>query len=364
MKARLWVLIICAVSVLFFQIGCQPEEKKVDTLETADSSEVITSPVDVQIDVEEQAATAKKGPILTVETKNHDFGIIGPLTVNVAEFKFTNTGDEILKITKTKATCGCTVPELKKKEYAPGESGVIKVTYKAKNRAMKDTQTVTVYSNDKQNPKIALTVKAQIILKVVAEPEILKLELWQENANCPKITLKSKDGKPFSIKEFSATGSAMTINFDPNAVGTEFVFEPVVDASKLENVPQAKASFTLTHPECKQITLNFDLKQKYELSRKSIFILKGIVGEPEIKKLRVTSNSDQEFGVASTASKQGYVELLKKTKVGQGYDLELQITPPAQDGTKRFFVDTFYITMEDGARLMTTVQGYYKKEAD
>jgi hypothetical protein len=37
----------------------------------------------------------------------------------------------MLKITDVKATCGCTVVQLEKREYAPGESGVIKVTYTA-----------------------------------------------------------------------------------------------------------------------------------------------------------------------------------------------------------------------------------------
>jgi len=358
MRFKLWILMICAVSVLFLQIGCQAEKKQSDVSAITGSNEEITP----EADVIEQDATAQKGPVLTFENKTQNFGIIGPATKNTAKFKFTNTGDEVLKITKIKAGCSCTVPELKKKEYAPGESGTISVTYKAKKHASKVTQTANVSSNDKDNPKITLTVKGEIILKVVAEPETVKLELWQENANCPKITVKSKDEKPFSIKSFSATKSAMTIDFDPNVVDTEFVFEPVVEVSKLESVSQASAKFTLTHPECEQVTVKFDLKQKYQLNRKSIFILNAIAETPKIEKLWVISNSGQEFEIASTSSKQGYVELLSKNKVGNRYELELQVTPPVQDGAKRFFVDTFYVTMEDGSKFMTTVQGYYKKE--
>ena len=371
MKAKFWILTICTVSVLFFQTGCQEKEKQVshETLATEGTDEVIVpKPEVVEQDVATrevaiQEATAKKGPTLTFKSSIYDFGIIGPSTKNTAGFKFTNTGDEVLKITEIKSTCGCTVPKLAKKEYAPGESGVIKVEYKSKKEAKKDTQTVTVYSNDKQNPRITLTLKAEIILKVAVEPEVLKLELWKDNGNCPRITLKSKDGRPFSITKFSATKSAMTIDFDPNAVDVNFVFEPVIDVSKLENVPRGAARFTLTHPECTQITQRFELKQKYELNRKLIYILNTITDNAKTEKLWVISNSGQEFEIAETSSRQGYVELLSKKKVGNRYELELQITPPPKDGTKRFFVDTFYVTMEDGAKLMTTVQGYYKKEA-
>jgi hypothetical protein len=58
-------------------------------------------------------------------------GRIGQRTKNTCELTFTNTGRASLKITKIKTTCGCTVTQLEKREYAPGESGTIKVTYTA-----------------------------------------------------------------------------------------------------------------------------------------------------------------------------------------------------------------------------------------
>ena len=226
MKAKFWISTILTVSILFFQTGCQEKEKQVNTLVPEATNEVTIAQPEVieqkaeAREVAVEQATAKKGPILTFEKRAHDIGIVGPSTKNTAEFKFTNTGDEVLKITKKpKSSCGCTVPRLTKKEYAPGESGVIKVEYKSKKEAKKDPQTVTIFSNDKQNPRITLTLKAEIVLKVVAEPDPLKLELWEDNANCPKITIRSKDGKPFSITKFSATRLSVTIDFDPNVSG-------------------------------------------------------------------------------------------------------------------------------------------------
>ena|GEM_PF-2703783 len=48
-----------------------------------------------------------------------------------ASYAAAGNGDVMLKITGVKAACGCTVVQLDKREYAPGESGVIKVTYTA-----------------------------------------------------------------------------------------------------------------------------------------------------------------------------------------------------------------------------------------
>jgi len=64
-----------------------------------------------------------------------DLGEVGTGSKNACEFKFTNKGKSVLNITGIKNTCGCTVPELEKKQYAPGESGTIKATYIASHQA-------------------------------------------------------------------------------------------------------------------------------------------------------------------------------------------------------------------------------------
>jgi hypothetical protein len=71
-------------------------------------------------------------PKLAIELKNVlsrisfektvcDLGDVGPGTKNECEFRFTNTGRGLLKIGKISRTCGCTVFQLDKKEYAPYE---------------------------------------------------------------------------------------------------------------------------------------------------------------------------------------------------------------------------------------------------
>ncbi len=61
-------------------------------------------------------------PKISFEQTVCDLGQVGLGTKNSCEFKFKNTGQGPLKITNVKSTCGCTVAQLEKKEYAPGES--------------------------------------------------------------------------------------------------------------------------------------------------------------------------------------------------------------------------------------------------
>jgi hypothetical protein len=70
-------------------------------------------------------------PRISFEKTVCDLGDVGWGTKNTCEFKFTNTGQALLKIGKIKRTCGCTVFELDRKEYTPGRTGTIKVIYTA-----------------------------------------------------------------------------------------------------------------------------------------------------------------------------------------------------------------------------------------
>jgi hypothetical protein len=70
-------------------------------------------------------------PRISFEKTVFDLGDVGQGTKNTCEFRFTNTGQGLLKIGKISRTCGCTVFQLDKKEYAPNETGKIKVIYTA-----------------------------------------------------------------------------------------------------------------------------------------------------------------------------------------------------------------------------------------
>ena len=90
-----------------------------------------------------------------------DYGTIEKGADGVRVFKFTNTGDAPLIITKVKSSCGCTVPKKPEEPIMPGETGEIEVKYDTK-RVMPIRKTITVTSNA-QRPTIALKIKGNVI---------------------------------------------------------------------------------------------------------------------------------------------------------------------------------------------------------
>lgn len=50
------------------------------------------------------------------------------------EFRFTNTGNQPVRIRAVPASCGCIVARPEKRDYAPGEAGIIPFTYTPQGR--------------------------------------------------------------------------------------------------------------------------------------------------------------------------------------------------------------------------------------
>lgn len=96
------------------------------------------------------------------EKTTHDFGQIKEVD-GAAEysFAFTNTGDQPIKITRVKASCGCTTPYWTKEEVLPGENGKITARYNTRNRPGNFTKTLRVTSNA-DNPNVTLYIKGHV----------------------------------------------------------------------------------------------------------------------------------------------------------------------------------------------------------
>ena len=118
-----------------------------------------------------QDTKVKNGPEIEFEKVVHDYGTIPYNGNGECEFRFTNTGNEPLLIQKPKSSCGCTIPSWPNEPILPGESDVIKVTYRT-NRVGNINKTVTVTSNAVKNSTVVLRIKGVVADKPVeAMPE-------------------------------------------------------------------------------------------------------------------------------------------------------------------------------------------------
>ncbi len=103
------------------------------------------------------AASAQK---IRFDETSHDFGELDKGDPAVHTFTFTNTSEEPIKLSRVKASCGCTTPSWTREEVQPGENGTIKVKYNS-NRVGRFTKTVTVTVDPQEKPTI-LYIKGDV----------------------------------------------------------------------------------------------------------------------------------------------------------------------------------------------------------
>ncbi len=117
----------------------------------------------------QDVTVSENGPEIEFEKLVHDYGDVPYNGNGECEFRFTNTGNEPLILQKPKSSCGCTVPTWPKEPILPGESDVIKVTYKT-TKVGQINKTITVTSNAKVNSTVVLRIKGKVLEQV---PETL-----------------------------------------------------------------------------------------------------------------------------------------------------------------------------------------------
>ena len=136
--------------VMAFAISsCQNSDKKIPT-------DVVHNP---------KSASKKGGkndlPIISFAKTEHDFGkLIQGEQISVF-FKFQNTGNMPLLITKVSASCGCTASKYPTEPIAPGAEGRFEVTFDTRGQRGMQNKTVTVRSNT-QPQSTTLRLKAQV----------------------------------------------------------------------------------------------------------------------------------------------------------------------------------------------------------
>jgi hypothetical protein len=84
--------------------------------------------------------------------------------------------------------------------------------------------------------------------------------------------------------------------------------------------------------------------------------------EPIEKKLRILNNYNEDFDLDTFWSNKGTIKVLSNTEVPNGYELELEITPPASKNTKRIFTETFFVRTKEGLQLEIPCNVFYSRK--
>jgi len=133
-------------------------------------------------------------PVIKFKQEVIDFGEIQSGKVIDLKFEFVNDGDTTLIIKNIRTTCGCTVTQIEKREYKPGENGKIPVKFFSQGYNGKIVKTLTVITNDKTNQYTRLKITGKIILK-----DFASIKIFPDRVDFKDIKIEEKYSKKISI---------------------------------------------------------------------------------------------------------------------------------------------------------------------
>ncbi len=107
-------------------------------------------------------SAAGQGPRIQFAETTHDFGQMRGDEKRSHRWVFRNVGDAPLIVLDTRSSCGCTASVAEESEIPPGGSGVLLVTFDASGQYGTVRKTVVVTTNDPVQPRVRLTIKAEV----------------------------------------------------------------------------------------------------------------------------------------------------------------------------------------------------------
>ncbi|MDR2383014.1 MAG: DUF1573 domain-containing protein [Prevotellaceae bacterium] len=283
----------------------------------------------------------------------HDFGTIKEELGNVTHaFKFTNTGDKPLVITKVQASCGCTTPGWTKKPVKPGETGEVLATYRTSAGPFNKSLTVTANGL----PNVVLHIKGNVTKK----PENLTVTYPQTFGD-----LRSKNKRDFIFAQISSQQTTPSQTIDVANAGEEEVgitFENVPEYISVNAVP-----VSLSQGQKGQITVsvNGEKRKTYGYSNDKITVKTGKNSEVFNVTSIVAEKIEQPEKFPVTEVAQQTVDLGKLTVDNAAGTIELKNLGNADLLVKSFSTDNdaFSLVLKKGLKIKSGKTGSLKLSA-
>lgn len=110
------------------------------------------------------------GPLMSISMTEFDFGNVpeGPKVNHT--FKVTNVGNAPLKFTNVQASCGCTTPTWSHDDILPGATTDIFVEYNTQGRPGPFVKSITIQSNDANEPSKVIFIKGKVETQPTQQP--------------------------------------------------------------------------------------------------------------------------------------------------------------------------------------------------
>lgn len=192
-----------------------------------------------------------------------DFEVVAKGELIVHEFEIRNEGTAPLELTEVRPACGCTVAEYDK-VIAPGATGKVHAEVKTDNFAGPISKSIAVFTNDPDNAKIQLVVKAKIKPYIAMLPGFARYNYVQGEAVNPIYqNLWAADGSDVDVVSVKPPYPHLKVTYheateeelDPKGKGRQWRFEFELDPNSPVGALRDYVEIRVDHPKQKVLKI-------------------------------------------------------------------------------------------------------------
>lgn len=172
---------------------------------------------------------------IVFDKKIYDFGKIYVGEIVKYGFKFKNQGSGELIINSVKSSCGCTAALVSKSNILKGEDGEVQIKFNPGRYVGKVTKSVTVNSNDPENPAYKLTITGEIIEEISVNPKQINFGIIKKGDSCIRnIEVKIVPELKIEVKKVESPNPYITIT--QNKTAENHIYKYQVSISKYDYI--------------------------------------------------------------------------------------------------------------------------------
>ena len=272
-----------------------------------------------------------------------DFGTVNKGQRVTHEFQIRNDGDQILKVTDVRPSCGCTVAEYDK-TVAPGAIGKVKATVDTRNFKGGIAKSVRVFTNDPANPQIDLVIKANVKSQIEVSPGYARfIAVYGEPQKTSVQTVWSGDRRDLKILKAESPYSFVDVSFreagdderDQGVQGRQWQVE--VDLDKDAPVGPMADFIVLTtdHPKLKtlRIPISGFVRPVMSVTPRIADFGRREVAEPQTASLEIRNLSSGAVKLSEITSNLAGLEAeIEPLEDGRLYKILLTLQPGMAKG--------------------------------
>jgi Protein of unknown function (DUF1573) len=184
---------------------------------------------------------------------------IGQKVIRTA-YHFTNIGKTPISVVTVQPSCGCVATALDKLDYAPGESGEIKITFDLTmdEFAALQKRTITVTTSDNPKSSTVLRLEVHVPETFLASPETV---IWERGEKPMAKDIVLKAGRDIQAVKFTqiTTNDNFSVELKTEAEGKRYRVEITpkrTDAPSYASIDFRAESASFKRPQICEIYLN------------------------------------------------------------------------------------------------------------